>query len=738
MLIYDVDKIENLYKDFEKVKKNFINKEYDDFKSSYFYKCSDSVIVKLRNRFQTIYNNIQKGYDMIDKVWKEYVDDVGNFDKSIASGGNCGIHDGGVNSIVSKMCSIELYDSAGAGTYFKSIAASGNSIFAKIGNVLKRTAATIINTTIFAVTSGAIKLVESIVDCAVLIVGAVIGLPVLLFDGIKSLVNGKKDFSNSKKYYNGLIKVVGYDVAGTIKDKFYSTKFGKWFNDNSYGPFKKDGIGYKVTEVVSEIVGIVVITIFTCGGGGAAIGAAKTAGTAGTKLTVGMLAKTAIKGGAAAIKTAAVKGVSSVLVKGGTTQLAAFAVRAASATGTNVQSGYQKLLANGAEEGNLSGKDMAKLIGTSAAKGVADGAIYSLAYCNGLGALKNSAVAAKSKVVSTVSKGVNKLKSTNIGQKITSLTQGSGKTSIKETLSKVTSKLSPTNVKVGAKNVMVKVGNSIKGSSAVTKIKNGFNVVKESTPVTKAANKIDDIVTAVGDKVDEVKELKPFLKQAVKESKAGQAVSALANKASSTKTIVKDKIDDVVTAVGDKSDEVKELKPFLKQAVKESKAGQAVSALANKASSTKTIVKDKIDDVVTTIGDKVDETKEFAKIVSEPAKSTVKHGINTVKEGAKTVATKAIEPGKAALNKGKEIIGKTTTKITDGIDDVKELANYLKEPVKNSVSSAIKSGKDTVKETVKIISESEKVIAAKNATKTIVNNSNKAAIIMPGVDDFTE
>jgi hypothetical protein len=63
MLIYNVDKIEDLYKNFEKAKKDFINKEYDDFKSSYFYKSSDSVIVKLRNRIQTIYDNITYWYE---------------------------------------------------------------------------------------------------------------------------------------------------------------------------------------------------------------------------------------------------------------------------------------------------------------------------------------------------------------------------------------------------------------------------------------------------------------------------------------------------------------------------------------------------------------------------------------------------------------------------------------------------------------------------------------------------
>ena len=617
MLIYDVDKIENLYKDFEKVKKTFNNKEYDDFKSSYFYKCSDSVIVKLRKRIQTIYDNIQKGYDMIDKVWKEYIDDVGNFDKSIASGGNCGIHDGGVNSIVSKMCSIELYDSAGAGTYFKSIAASGNSIFAKIGNVLKRTAATIINTTIFAVTSGILKLVESIVDCAILIVGAVVGLVVLLVDGGISLFSGKKrnGIEATKKYFNGLIKVVGYEVTEKIKDKFYSTKFGNWFNENSYAPFKNGGIGYKVTEVVAEIVGTIVITIFTAGGGTAAVGAAKTAGTAGTKLTVSALAKTAVKGGAAALKTAATKGVAAAVTKGTTAQLAAFAVRGASATGTNVQEGYKKLLANGAEDGNLSGKEMAKLIGGSVVKGAADGAIYSLAYGKGLGALKNT-------------------------------------------------------VKTKASSLASAAKSS--GSSAGTALTSAKNAVK---------GKIDDIVTAVGDKVDEVKELKPFIKTAVRESRVGTAYNTAKTAVGSAKSAVKGKIDDIITAAGDKVDEAKELKPFIKTAVRESKVGTAYN--------------------------------------------TAKTAVGSA---SKTIKTKAGNIASAVSSKA--------NRVAETASDTKELAKMLKEPIKNSIGSTVRTGKETVKETIKIISESEKVVSAKNTAKTVLDNSNKVAIIMPAVDDI--
>ena len=362
MLIYDVDKIENLYQDFEKACKNFKNKEYDDFKSSYFYSCSDSVIVKLRNRIQTIYDNIQKGYDMIDKVWKKYIDDVGNFDKSVASGGNCGIHDGGVSSIVSKICSIDLYESAGVSTSFKSIAASGKNIGKSILNALKRTAASIINVTVFSITAGVIKFVEAITDCSILITGAVKGLYVLAFDAVKSLITGKKDFTNSKKYYNQLLKIVGYDVTGKIKGKFYETKFGKWFNDNSYAPFKDGGTVYGIGEGIGYVAGIVVLTIFTCGGGTAATVASQTASTS-MQVVSGVIA------GAGAMGKAAQSGYNSTVDK----VVAQAAENGVSLDRNNVE---------------LDGKQIAKIIGNSAVQGGIEGTTFALTYGKGLKADK--------------------------------------------------------------------------------------------------------------------------------------------------------------------------------------------------------------------------------------------------------------------------------------------------------------------------------------------------------------
>ena len=362
MLIYDVDKIENLYQDFEKVKKNFINKEYDDFRTSYFFNCNDSVIVKLRNRIQNIYDNIKKGYDMIDKVWKEYVEDVGNFDKSIASSGNCGIHDGGVSSIVSRICSLDLYESAGVSNSFKSIVASSHvsdSFAFKITNFLKRAGASILNTA-FSLISGVAQFVEAIVDCAVLVVGIVIGLRVIAFDGITSLLSKDKDgFGITKKYFNSLLKIVGYDAMGTLKNKFYeSSKFGKWLDENSYSPFKSDGIVYKIGEGIGYVAGVVVLTVITFGSGGVL-----TSITSSAQIGSGIIAGTA-------------------------------------AVGKTAQSGYNstvdKVVEEAAKNGvvldrnnvELDGKQMAGIIGNSVVQGGIEGVTFALTYGKGIKADK--------------------------------------------------------------------------------------------------------------------------------------------------------------------------------------------------------------------------------------------------------------------------------------------------------------------------------------------------------------
>ncbi len=500
MLIYDVDKIENLYQDFEKCQKDFKNKEYDDFRSSYFYKCSDSVIVKLRNRIQTIYNNIQKGYDMIDKVWKEYVDDVGNFDKSIASGGNCGIHDGGVSSIVSKICSLDLYDSAGVGTRFKSLTASSHvsdSFAFKVTNFLKRTGATIVNV-ISSLCNGILKFVEGIVDCVVLIVGAVVGLVVLLVDGAISLGSGKKrnGIDTTKKYFNKLLQCVGYDVVNEkIKSKFYSTGFGKWFDENAYGPFKSSGVGYKVGEAVGEIIGTIVLTVVTCGGGAAA-SAAKTAATTGTKISVKAAA-------AAAMKTA---------LHGGAKKSVVFAVRAAGSTGMKLQKNYNDFLDKNegtVEKGKLDGGQMFKLMVTSTGQGVIDAGAYTLTYGNGLKdlanfksgnvtkAISNSKLAqaiANTKVGGTIIGKAKNIASSNV---VTAVKNSSAVTSIKNTSEKVIRNLgSQSTLSQTAKKVANKLGKNI-GTGTTDALKNAGKAVTNFGNSGGSLGKVKSMVAGV-------------------------------------------------------------------------------------------------------------------------------------------------------------------------------------------------------------------------------------------------
>ncbi len=379
MLIYDVDKIEDLYKDFEKAKKDFINKEYDDFKSSYFYSCSDNVIVKLRNRIQTIYDNIQKGYDMIDKAWKEYIDDVGNYDKSIASGGNCGIHDGGVNSIVSQICSIDLYETAGVSTSFKSIKASALSIVSATG-------ATVINL-IFSILSGVAKFLEALFDGAVLIVGAIIGLGIVIGDGIASLIyKDQEKFAFTKKYFNGLLRFAGTDYMGTWKKKFYeSNRFGIWLDEHAADSFKSTGGGYSFGEAIGYVAGVVILTVATLG-----IGTAATGGAAATSTAASTATSTATS---FATRTVSIFGKKIVMSKFVTGTIAGIA-----ATGKSEQKSYQAKVDDVIKEAKsrginldrdevyleLSGKEMAQIYASASAQGVLEAWSFSATYGNGV------------------------------------------------------------------------------------------------------------------------------------------------------------------------------------------------------------------------------------------------------------------------------------------------------------------------------------------------------------------
>lgn len=371
MLIYDVDKIEDLYQEFEKVCKNFKNKEYDDFKTSYFYSCSDNVIKKLRNRIQGKYDNIQKGYDMIDKVWKEYIDDVGNFDKSVASGANCGIHDGGVSSIVSRICSIELYESASVSTSFKSIAASAKQI-------LSATAATIVNV-VFSILSGIGKFLESIVDGAVLVVGAVLGIIVAISDGITSLVSKDKNgFGITKEYFNGLLRLTGKDHMGIWKEKFYtSTGFGIWLDEHAADSFKSTGSGYDFGEAVGYVAGVIILTVLTFGIGSAISGGASAGSTAAT-----FAAKTVTIGAKEIAVSKIVTGTIAGVAAAGKSEQKSYQsrvkkeVKAAEAKGIKLDEEDVVL--------NLSGGDMARIYASSAVQGVVEGWSFAATYGNGV------------------------------------------------------------------------------------------------------------------------------------------------------------------------------------------------------------------------------------------------------------------------------------------------------------------------------------------------------------------
>ena len=63
---------------FEQKEKDFHNRTYSTFKSSYLNNSSDIYVRQMSNELNILYNKISKGYALINKWWSNYNDSVLN------------------------------------------------------------------------------------------------------------------------------------------------------------------------------------------------------------------------------------------------------------------------------------------------------------------------------------------------------------------------------------------------------------------------------------------------------------------------------------------------------------------------------------------------------------------------------------------------------------------------------------------------------------------------------------
>ncbi len=147
---------------------------------------------------------------------------------------------------------------------------------------LKKTGASIANTAV-ALVQGVGEFGEALVDTAS-IVGQAAATPIYgIVDGIQWLggkISGNEDWQSvTKKAWQGTMDFVSTKYVTDAFDSFHQNNVvGQWLDENSYEPFKSTGAAYKIADGVGYIGGIILLTLATCGIGGAAAGA----GAAGT------------------------------------------------------------------------------------------------------------------------------------------------------------------------------------------------------------------------------------------------------------------------------------------------------------------------------------------------------------------------------------------------------------------------------------------------------------------------
>lgn len=153
---------------------------------------------------------------------------------------------------------------------------------------MKKIGASIANAVISLV-EGVVRLVESIGDLFLLLGTCVDTIGTGIVDIVNGISTGNWDWKNTKELWDTCKTMVAYDWTSKIfEEGLYTTGFGKWLDNNAYAPFKSDALGCKICQGIGYIAGIVVISIFTFGAGGVAIGTTATIGS--TTISAGTVA----------------------------------------------------------------------------------------------------------------------------------------------------------------------------------------------------------------------------------------------------------------------------------------------------------------------------------------------------------------------------------------------------------------------------------------------------------------
>lgn len=265
---YNVSKIEGWLKDFTSAKDKFNNTYYSDYKNSYIRSCSDSTVVKMRNKLNVHYDRISKINSRIKVQWDHFLWDLKAIDNRLA-GGKGSPHDSSVASKLSKLPTLKEYKadlkvrinsaSAVVGTVDKLGWSEDKTFSENLENSLEilESSAAVIGTSIV---SGIAGLNEDLVD-------GVLWLGTAAVTGIATLC-GEKEWAESAQ--NKMMDVISYDVVGEANKIFYeNTSMGRQINEKSLIKYDSE-VAQTIQNVSTKVTEFAAATALTIATGGAA------------------------------------------------------------------------------------------------------------------------------------------------------------------------------------------------------------------------------------------------------------------------------------------------------------------------------------------------------------------------------------------------------------------------------------------------------------------------------------
>lgn len=160
-------------------------------------------------------------------------------------------------------------------------------VFTPLGNILKRTLASIANVVISFV-KGLCEFIESLFDVIVMLGAGLASIFTGIWDGITYLASDNKEeweSTTSKMWKETMGFVAEEHVENAYNAFFKETTVGQWLDNNAYEWFKSDGVVCGISSGLGYVAGIIILTVATAGIGTGAV-AASTSTTVATQAAI--------------------------------------------------------------------------------------------------------------------------------------------------------------------------------------------------------------------------------------------------------------------------------------------------------------------------------------------------------------------------------------------------------------------------------------------------------------------